>query len=390
MMEDIQRLVEQVHNSPPVVVVAVTGAGAQALAWLLAVPGASRTLLEATVPYGQRSMVELLGHEPDQYVSRETAVEMARAAYLRGLRLREDITPVVGLACTASIATDRLKRGEHRCSVAAWCESGAISYDLKLAKGERDRPGEEALVSRLVLHTLGLACGVEPELSLGLKDTERLEMRQTDHYTPIRRLLSRRENEGSEGSEAGTVIVQPDSRTGENEPVHGGVLPGSFSPLHHGHEQLAKLVSEELGAPVTFELSVVNVDKPTLTEEQLRRRLRQFQGRWSVALTRAPRFRQKAALFPGCTFVIGWDTAVRLADPGYYDGRLETVREALAEMRSHGCRYLVAGRVNEGRFMTLDDLPLPKGFEDMFEPISMDRFRADVSSTELRESGQEV
>ena len=278
-MEDIQRLVEQVHNSPPVVVVAVTGAGAQALAWLLAVPGASRTLLEATVPYGQRSMEELLGHEPDQYVSRETAVEMARAAYLRGLRLREDITPVVGLACTASIATDRLKRGEHRCSVAAWCESGAISYDLKLAKGERDRPGEEALVSRLVLHTLGLACGVEPELSLGLKDTERLEMRQTDHYTPIRRLLSRRENEGSE---AGTVIVQPDGRTGENEPVHGGVLPGSFSPLHHGHEQLAKLVSEELGAPVTFELSVVNVDKPTLTEEQLRRRLRQFQGRWSV------------------------------------------------------------------------------------------------------------
>ena len=386
-MEDIQRLVEQVHNSPPVVVVAVTGAGAQALAWLLAVPGASRTLLEATVPYGQRSMVELLGREPDQYVSRETAVEMARAAYLRGLRLREDITPVVGLACTASIATDRLKRGEHRCSVAAWCESGAISYDLNLAKGERDRPGEEELVSRLVLHTLGQACGIEPGLPLGLKGTERLEMRQTDHYAPIRRFLDRT---ADVGGEAGTVSVHPDGRTAENEPVHGGVLPGSFSPLHHGHEQLAKLVSEELGAPVTFELSVVNVDKPTLTEEQVRRRLRQFQGRWNVALTRAPRFRQKAALFPGCTFVIGWDTAVRLVDPSYYDGRQETVREALTEMRAYGCRYLVAGRLNEGRFMTLDEVPVPKGFEDMFEPVSADRFRADVSSTELRESGQEV
>ena len=39
-------------------VLVVTGGGAQALADLFAVPGASRTVLEALVPYGDRSMRE--------------------------------------------------------------------------------------------------------------------------------------------------------------------------------------------------------------------------------------------------------------------------------------------------------------------------------------------
>ena len=63
-------------------------------------------------------MIDLLGFEPGQFVSEDTARSMARAAYRRGMRLRDNDLPLVGVACTATIATDRPKRGEHRAYVA--------------------------------------------------------------------------------------------------------------------------------------------------------------------------------------------------------------------------------------------------------------------------------
>ena len=126
-MSGFQDLVQKIHDSPPQAVLAVSGAGSQAVAWLLGVAGASRTILEVVVPYGSLSMIDFIGHEPSQYVSVETATDMARAAYNRALRLRESPLPVVGLGCTATIATDRPKRGEHRCCIATWDETGAAT-----------------------------------------------------------------------------------------------------------------------------------------------------------------------------------------------------------------------------------------------------------------------
>lgn len=179
-MTEIERLVERIHATPSLAVLAITGAGSQALAWLLAVPGASRTLIEATVPYAEASMVELLGAAPEEYVSTETALAMARAALRRAETLSESGAPLIGLGCTATIATDRTKRGDHRCAVATAGEGGVWSYSLTLAKGARDRAGEEAVVSRLALHALAKASGVDPGsdfgLALGLLDGERVEV----------------------------------------------------------------------------------------------------------------------------------------------------------------------------------------------------------------------
>ena len=103
-MTEVNQLIEKIHATPHKSVVAVAGAGSQAIAWLLGVPGASRTLLETLVPYGRLSMIDLLGHEPEQYGSSQTAHDMAKAVYRRGVQLREDESPVVGLACTATLA----------------------------------------------------------------------------------------------------------------------------------------------------------------------------------------------------------------------------------------------------------------------------------------------
>ena len=52
----------------------------------MAVPCAPRTLLEARAVRA-RSMVDTLGTEPKQYVSAQTARDLARTAYTRGVRL---------------------------------------------------------------------------------------------------------------------------------------------------------------------------------------------------------------------------------------------------------------------------------------------------------------
>jgi len=143
-----------------------------------------------------------------------------------------------------------------------------------------------------------------------------------------------------------------------------------------------------LGTEVGFELSVTNVDKPDLEEAEVLERLAQFTDDETVVLTRAETFFKKARLFPGRTFVVGWDTAVRLVAPRYYGDEPgeepAAMLSALAEMWAGGTRFLVAGREDQGVFKTLRDVPVPQGFETLFRDVPEDQFRKDVSSTQLR------
>ena len=77
--------IAQVHASSLRAMLVVTGGGTQAIADLLAVPGASRTVLEVVVPYSETALAEFLGDYPDQAVSVETAAALARAAYKRAI-----------------------------------------------------------------------------------------------------------------------------------------------------------------------------------------------------------------------------------------------------------------------------------------------------------------
>ena len=157
----------------------VTGGGAQALADLLTVPGASRTVLEALVPYSERSLAEFLGPLPRQSVSVETAAALAQTAYQRALRLRTDATvPVVGLSCTATLVTNRPKKGAHRAHIGLCSGEHVHVYSLTLLKGARDRSSEERLVSDLFLQVLAGACKLDIAVDLSLLEDEQVTVQE--------------------------------------------------------------------------------------------------------------------------------------------------------------------------------------------------------------------
>lgn len=369
----VQHAIAAIHQTPHRLVFEFAGAGSLALYWLHSVPGSSRTILEATDRYASASLSELIGQTPEKFVSTDTARAMAEAAYRRAMRLTDGAGPCLGVGCTATIATDRTKRGAHGCHIAVY--DGARIYDasLTLTKGARDRFGEERLVSLLVINAIAAASGIAP-LALELLADEAITEHQETRPDPLAQLLS---------GAIQMITIDSEGHARVDAPPPTAMLSGAFNPLHAGHEQLAQSAAAFLDTPVAFELPVLNADKPPLGYAELERRLDQFRGRYPVVLSRARLFVQKAALYPGCTFVLGYDTAVRLIDTRYYGSAAER-DAALDALATQGCSFLVAGRVHDGVFYTLADIPLPAGFAGMFRALPEQLFRVDLSSSAIR------
>ena len=375
MDTETQEVVRQIHASPAQAVVVVTGGGAQAISRLLTVPGASRTVLEALVPYSERALGDFLGELPHQVASAETAEAISRHAYRRAVELAASDGPLVGIGCTAALATDRLKRGPHRVHVARCALDSVVTYSLEFTKDLRDRAGEDALASLLVVRALAEAAGLSTEVPLSLAPNERIVIDGSGD--PIDLLVA---------GALDRVLVRADGTITPNGRPNRALLSGSFDPLHIGHRELASVASETLSTPVTLEMSVANVDKPPLSAPVIRERLEQFAGIYDVVLTKAPTFAEKARVLPGSCFVIGYDTMKRLIDPAYYGGDPQKMTKALSSIAKRDGRFLVAGRLDGGIFRTLADVPVPDQFRDMFDSIPEHRFRQDISSTHLRTS----
>jgi hypothetical protein len=376
-----QQLISALHGSGRKAALAITGGGSGAIGELLRVPGGSRLLIEAQIPYDALALAAFLGFAPAQASSADTAIALARTARARAARLTSAGTDLVGLGATAALVSDRPRKGEHRFHIAFADSAGIAHCTGVMAKGRRDRGAEEDLVSRAIVLWLARACGIAAPSPRSLIDAD-------EHYAetvvasvdPIDRLVA---------GEVDRVTVQPDGQMMLSAPQPFVLFPGSFNPLHEGHVLLARVAEELKQQPLAFEISVTNVDKPPLPGETVRHRLAQFAWKSPVELTRAPTFVEKARLFPGTTFVVGVDTADRLFGPKYYGDDEGRMHDALDEIANSGGSFLVAVRIDAaGRVRTLNDIPVPRRYADLFTEIPEHRFRFDTSSSEIRARGR--
>jgi len=380
MDPELHHIVQKIHDCPTRLVLVSAGAGTQALSDLLGVAGATRTLLEAIIPYSETSFNEFLGKKPSQYVADETARLLAGRAFTRARWLDPEEHRLIGLACTATIITDRPKRGQHRAHIATWQTSRLICHRIQLNKGVRDRAGEENVVSRILLNGLAQACGIQHQVQVPLTSGDDLRVEVTDFKQLLEQLRQ---------AEIMYFGVYDNGLTVCDQSPPELLLSGAFNPLHDGHLEMARVVGQLLGKEVAFELAVDNADKPPLETEIALQRISQFAGRYTIFASNASTFAAKAHLYPGTTFIVGYDTAVRILHPRYYGNSLEDLENALDEIRVMGCRFLVAGRAgDDGIFYQADDLAVPSQYQELFKRIPSELFRKDISSTELRRTGR--
>ena len=334
----------------------VTGGGSPFVSELLSTPGASKTVLEVNVPYANLALTELLKGTPEQSASDTTARQLAMAAYQRAKHLSPDSDSLFGLGCTASLATDRQKRGIHRAHWAIQTAEATFGFS---ATYDSDRTQEEALLCDQLFASLN-------HLALGHEVPEHVNVQTARPALDVMQLL--------ELEPAGVCTAKHDGLL---------LLPGSFNPLHDGHRQIMACAEAHTGRAGAYEITVRNADKPAIDFISLEERLSGIADH-PVWLTNTPTYIQKAELFPATTFAIGVDTIKRVGEVRFYEHRPDLMAAAFQRFAELEIKFLVFGRAQEGKFVKLSDLDLPAELAKLCEEVPESEFRLDISSSELR------
>ena len=353
--------IAELHKSRYQGVVYVTGGGASLISDLLSIPGASRTVLDAQIPYSCSALSELLGTPLKSACSDVTARAMAIVAFERAVKLGTDRNHAFGFGLTAAMATGRVRRGRCRTYMALQTHNRTSVWELPLP-----RDG-----SRSEHENLARATGIDSLMwGLGLKETG-------PSLATLSATAQASVDELSLFSGAADFLGEPSQ----------AVFPGSFNPLHEAHRQMRFLSESLLSVPVSYEICIRSIDKPPIDYISLRERLDQF-GTDPVLITNLPRFIDKAEkLQPsgGLWFVVGVDTVKRIASLDYYEFKEYERDRIIARLAQRGDRFLVFGRVSEeGKFNTLESLAIPVELAKLCRSISEADFRFDISSTDFR------
>lgn len=379
----LQDLVNKIHESSTKAYIVCSGGGSEVFPLLLSGGGGSKTLLAGLIPYSQDHLKEFICNVPDKVVSEETAYRMARRAYEKAAD--ENDEAVVGIGLTASLRKVPDEREGRVHEVWAVLESSFKQIRMHFVFDQncfflknKERPDavrniEETACASIILKLLAefsdvSSANVIELASIGV--TEKYEI--TDFPVTMR-------------------IWNNGFRKSATIPAPRLLFPGSFNPPHEGHLEMVKMASELIQQPCLLEISVRNVDKAELSKQQIAERLNTIHktalfndkdccfGVTDVILTNAPTFVEKSKLFPGSTFVIGFDTATRIVDPKYA-GSIDDVLQCFEDNK---IKFILFPRIISG--VLKDDLSvLPERFKNLITLVKLPRKHAHLASRDLR------
>lgn len=125
------------------------------------------------------------------------------------------------------------------------------------------------------------------------------------------------------------------------------ILSGSFNPLHHGHVKMVNAAKNSFNfdeSKCYYELAIQNADKGKIALDIILDRCAQFSGKSSFILTREPFFINKARLINNSSFIIGYDTAIRVVNEKYYNNSKKEMIDELNQFKEYKSDLLVCGR----------------------------------------------
>lgn len=347
-----------------------TGAGAGLQKYLWEVPGSSAYLSGCTYPYDGSEQEELLGFMPEHFCSEEAAVDLASAAYMKAYKFGGK--KPVGLGLTASVASEKIHRGDHRLFVCVITDDKVVLDHFTLVKGvgadKRKLDGD--LCDLLAVDVLGNALGVD---LLEMPFTIKHELHDGTSLALDRFMLR--------------PYFSASGKRANNFEGRFAIMPGAFNPPHDGHFGAAQSSMEEYNYPVVFETTAEPPHKGALTVQELLKRAKLLHGHDRIFTRKLPYYLDKARAYPGHPFILGSDAMVRMLDPKWGLDPIDMFKEYI----DLGTKLFVAGREIDGKFVTCEDIlnDLLKNGKRGVWALAMNVLmpldgRWDISSTELR------
>lgn len=374
------------------VYLACTGAGAGLQQTLWNVPGCSSFFVGAEFPYDQTATERFLGFQPEKFCSVETAIDLALESYARACIEDGRVTEAepIGLGLTASVASLRAHRGDHRICAAVATRRGVWVVSHLLGKGvgrdarELDGRTADQIGLGLILHAAdaGLVEGVRAEPGV---NAEIALFHGLGPVTVCDASALARQRFLMRGLHTGDGRRLPATSQSLGRTCH--LFPGAFNPPHKGHFAIADSANWASGAPVVFAVTANAPHKPSVQLAELIERATLLRGYDRMFTEDDPLYLDKARRYPYRAIVLGVDAFRRLLDPKWGPAIAPMVQE-FAQL---GTSFLVFGRLVDGVWVTRDDV-----LRELSSTVDSDTLAAvsamsaplegrwDISSSELR------
>lgn len=357
-------VLDELLDHPVKVYLAAAGAGAGMQKHLWEIPGASKFLIGASLPYAKEQMTRFIGYEPEKFVGQQTAIDMAIRSYLFASSGGDPSLTPIGLGLTASVATVKEHRGRHVICCAAITKTGVIYAEEEIPKGSgRDkRGGDGAYADAVGLEVLLRAAGIRHKMPL------------SNHTHII---------DADEAARQAFFAHPFFTRDGQRHPANHALgrtlFPGAFNPPHKGHFYSAgqDVVFQITANPPKDVASHVQ-HKPSLSLVDMLDRYLHLEGLRDVLfLEEGSTYLEKARLYPGSAFVIGSDVVMRILDPKWG----HEVEPMLEEFVSLNTRFEVG---QKGDIKVPDVLALvPEPYRRLFSELPASPY-PELSSRDIR------